>query len=168
MNSSFPFHYKNRRGEEILRDPLGQNWDFYNPPGQKRVFSFTRLEHKTGFFTPFGHVFFLWPPDSFVQFTPLRQFFPPILPPLGQYFFVNFTPFGHLFHPFYPARKLILTFFRKFYPPRTPFLETPLDKNLHFLPPGQQQELSVPPSDRVVWPPRTKRPFPPLPVFLME
>jgi len=90
-----------KQGKEIVRDHLGQNWDFFDPLYKNGYFSYP---HRTRFFL-------VTPPDSF---TPLRHF-------------------------------------PKMLPPRTLFLETPpRTKICSFLPPGQKQGFSVPPSDRVI------------------
>jgi len=93
-------------------------------------------------FTPLG--------QFFVNFTPLGQLFLPILPPWTVYF-DNFTPLRHVT----PLGHL--------------FLRPPSDKKLQFFTPRSKTRIfSTPlgqgdltPSDRVIWPPRTKRPFPP-------
>jgi len=38
--------------EENLSDPLGQNWIFFQPPGQKRVFSLPPLTQNRMFSPP--------------------------------------------------------------------------------------------------------------------
>jgi len=90
---------------------------FFSTPWPKTGIFFTPLGHKIGFFYPLGHFFFLRPQTVFTNFTPLRQFFPPILPP-SDCFFVNFTPLIQFFSPILPHSD---TFFHTFYPPRTFF-----------------------------------------------
>jgi len=86
---------KKQGGQENLRDPLGQNWDFLTP-GQKRVISL-HPRTQNSFFLLLSDMFFSFdPPDSFVQFYPPQTFFPADLNLLGQ-FFVNFIPLGQLF-----------------------------------------------------------------------
>jgi len=134
---------------------------------------FTPLWHKlTWFFYPPRTCFYLvTPPDSYVQFYPLGQFFPPILP-RSDSIFINFIPLGQLFPHILPHSDSLVgqfyppqTFFRKYYPPRKPFFETPLGQKLQFFTPQDKilKGFSVPPSYRVIWPSRTKRPFPPPP-----
>jgi len=48
---AIPFQEKTGGGEENLRDPLGQNWDFFNPLAKNGYFPYP-LGHKTGFFYP--------------------------------------------------------------------------------------------------------------------
>jgi len=154
------FHYKNRRGEENLRDPLGQNWDFFNPLAQNGYFP---PRTQNSIFLPSSDMFFSCdpPPDSFVQFyppqtvfladfSPLGTVFLSILPPstLGQLFSHILPPsdsfFYHLasdslFWQFYPPQ----TIFRKCYPPLTHFLETPL--RLGDLTPSDKKAIYSPP-----------------------
>jgi len=82
-------------GEEILRDPLGQNWDFFNPLSRTGIFLIP-LGRKTDLFSPPSDKHPPPPPDSFVQFYPPADF-----TLLGQ-FFVIFTPLGQLFSPIIP------------------------------------------------------------------
>jgi len=71
---------------QILRDPLGQNWDFSTPWTKTGIF-LTPLGHKTGFFTPLGG-----PLQTVLSnFTPLGQLFVPILP-LSDSFFPILPP----------------------------------------------------------------------------
>jgi len=65
-----------------------------------------------------------------IHFTPIGQFFSPILPPSDS-----------LFCQFYPLRL----FSRKCYPPRTDFLETPSDKSLKlFTPQVKNKDFQYP------------------------
>jgi len=140
---------KNRRGgEENLRDPLGQNWDFFNPLAKNGYFHYP-LGHKTGFFYPLGHCFLpVTPPDSFVQFYHPQTAFSANLPPLGQFFLLSIwppsdsflsilPPLDSFFHPFYRPSD---TF--SWDPPRTKKMQsktrmfsTLLGQKGHFLPP---------------------------------
>jgi len=141
--------------------PLGQNWDFFTPRTKTGIFrdpSDTKedfLPPRTRFFllTPLTVLSNFTPSDSFSRrFTPLRlfgcQFYPrqtaffTHFTPLGQFFFDNFAPLRH-FLMILPPILVVLP---------------PLAKNKDFpYPPGQGDLI-----------PRTKRRFPPPPVFLME
>jgi len=113
---------KNRRGEGNSPWPPRTKLGFFNPLDKKK------LEHKTGFFIPLGHVFSCNPPGQFC----------PILNPSDSFS-----------RQFYPAR----TIFCQFYP-----LFTPLGQFiLTILPPSDIFPKIVPPLDTFSWdPPRTK------------
>jgi len=75
------------------------------------------------FFTPLGHVFSCDPQTVLSNFTPLRQFFTPILPPSDSFLSI-LPPSDIFFYPFYPPRTAFFTHFTpsdslfwQFYPP---------------------------------------------------
>jgi len=122
-------------------------------------------------FTPLGQFF---TPILPTNFTPLRQFFPPILPPSDSFF-----------HSFYPPRTVYFDNFtpRTFFPtillPSDSFYNTPLyfspppiticsflplHQNKDFPPPPQS---ATPPHQNSAFPPPPSPPTPPqkMPIF---
>jgi len=135
-------------GEENLRDPLEQNWDFFNPLAknrylpllpprtQNRIFStpwlktgicLTPSDTKQDLFTPLGYFFSFDPPASFALIlSPSDSFLPP-----RTAFLTHFTPSDIFLCQFYPPR----TFFLMILPPQT-FFSTPSDIFSMILPPS--------------------------------
>jgi len=153
-------------GRKFYVTPLDKIWIF-STPGQKRVFSLPpRTQYRI--FLPLSDMFFL----DLSNFTSIRQFSPPILPPLDSYLSI-LPPMDSIFHQFYPLGQFILTIlppsdiFPKMLLLGHFFLRPPWTKIAVFLPPGQKQGFLVPPGQGDLTP-RTKMPFPPPPVSLME
>jgi len=84
----------------MMHDPL--KIGIFQPPGQKRVVSLPHSDTKQDFLPP--RTCCSCPPKTVLsKFTPLGQFFPPILPPRTVFcqcyppqtvFFTHFTPLG--------------------------------------------------------------------------
>jgi len=162
---------KTRRGEENLRDPLVQKK--FNPLAKNGYFPLP-LRLKTGFFYPLQNVFSCDPQTVLSNFTPIRQFFPPILLPSDS-FFSPISPLGQLFDPprtaFLPILPHRTVYFDSFYSPRH-FSENfsplghlfPSNKNLQV----KKRIFSTPLGQGDLTPSDKKAISSPLPVFLME
>jgi len=120
-------------------------------PSDKIGISSTGPWPKTGiFFNPLG------PPDSFVKFYPLRQFFPTIFPtiflsilPPRTAIFTHFTPSDSLFWQFYHTENVAPSDTFSWDPPRTKMCSFPPPhqvKNKDFQYPPGQGDLT--PSDK--------------------
>jgi len=112
--------------QENLRDPLGQNWDFFNPLAKNRYFPYPPRTQNRIFLS-----------DIFLSILPPSDSFFNDCSPLGH-FFNNFTPLGHFFFrppsdkkcSFLPPRSKTRIFST---PPRT-WRFDPLGQKGHFLP----------------------------------